>query len=108
MARRHHPYRHRNRRRAEHPQSRVRFIVDTVFIWAAVAGITMLAMPHLLAIWNRATVTPEQRAAIEASRYFSNCDAARQAGAAPIYAGSPGYRAGLDGDSDGIACERFY
>lgn len=39
------------------------------------------------------------------SVYFRNCDAARAAGAAPLYAGSPGYRAGLDGDSDGVACE---
>ncbi|MCR4526567.1 excalibur calcium-binding domain-containing protein [Kocuria rhizophila] len=24
---------------------------------------------------------------------------------APLYAGSPGYRTGLDGDGDGVACE---
>lgn len=37
--------------------------------------------------------------------YFPDCAAARTAGAAPIIAGQPGYRAGLDGDGDGIACE---
>lgn len=37
--------------------------------------------------------------------YFENCDAARAAGAAPLYTGDPGYRAGLDRDNDGIACE---
>jgi endonuclease YncB( thermonuclease family) len=37
--------------------------------------------------------------------YYENCDAARAAGAAPIYAGEPGYREGLDRDGDGIACE---
>jgi hypothetical protein len=37
--------------------------------------------------------------------HFANCAAARAAGAAPILAGEPGYRAGLDGDSDGVACE---
>ncbi|MCV7249831.1 DUF1524 domain-containing protein [Mycobacterium koreense] len=37
--------------------------------------------------------------------YFPNCAAARAAGAAPLYAGSPGYRPELDGDRDGIACE---
>ncbi len=37
--------------------------------------------------------------------YYPNCDAARAAGAAPIYAGQPGYRAGLDRDGDGVACE---
>ncbi len=34
-------------------------------------------------------------------------DAARAAGTAPIYRGEPGYRDGLDGDSDGIACEPY-
>ncbi|ORB00463.1 deoxyribonuclease [Mycobacterium mantenii] len=37
--------------------------------------------------------------------YYPNCKAARAAGAAPIYAGQPGYRPGLDRDGDGIACE---
>ena len=31
--------------------------------------------------------------------------AAREAGAAPIYQGQPGYRAALDRDKDGVACE---
>ncbi|MDT8758757.1 excalibur calcium-binding domain-containing protein [Sphingomonas psychrotolerans] len=39
--------------------------------------------------------------------YWSGCNEAREAGAAPIYAGEPGYREGLDGDSDGIACEPY-
>lgn len=37
--------------------------------------------------------------------YYSNCAAARAAGAAPIYRGEAGYRSGLDRDNDGIACE---
>jgi hypothetical protein len=37
--------------------------------------------------------------------YYANCAAAKAAGAAPIYAGQAGYRAGLDRDSDGVACE---
>lgn len=37
--------------------------------------------------------------------YFANCAAARAAGVAPLYAGQPGYRAAMDGDGDGIACE---
>jgi hypothetical protein len=43
--------------------------------------------------------------ATEASVYYSGCREARAAGAAPIYRGQPGYRAGMDGDGDGIACE---
>lgn len=37
--------------------------------------------------------------------YYANCTAVRAAGKAPIYRGQPGYRAALDADSDGIACE---
>ncbi|UJP41674.1 DUF1524 domain-containing protein [Cellulomonas palmilytica] len=44
-----------------------------------------------------ATVAPEGP--------FASCAEARAAGAAPLHAGDPGYRAGLDGDGDGIACE---
>ena len=39
--------------------------------------------------------------------YYQNCDAAREAGVAPIYAGESGYREQLDGDGDGIACEPY-
>lgn len=77
-----------------------------------------------------ARVVAEQAAAVEAARvaaeqaaqqeppaiqplvevpaadvYFQNCTEARAAGAAPLYIGQPGYRPGMDGDSDGIACE---
>nr|WP_304608764.1 excalibur calcium-binding domain-containing protein [Glycomyces amatae] len=37
--------------------------------------------------------------------YYENCDAARAAGAAPVYAGHPGYGSHLDRDGDGVACE---
>lgn len=37
--------------------------------------------------------------------YYANCAAAKAAGAAPILAGQPGYRAALDRDNDGVACE---
>lgn len=45
--------------------------------------------------------------AVENSVNYSGCNEARAAGAAPIYAGQPGYRANMDGDSDGIACEPY-
>jgi hypothetical protein len=48
----------------------------------------------------------ERRAlAVEASVYYRGCNEARAAGVAPIYRGQPGYRPGMDGDDDGIACE---
>jgi Excalibur calcium-binding domain len=37
--------------------------------------------------------------------YYANCTEAREAGAAPIYVGQPGYAAELDRDDDGVACE---
>lgn len=37
--------------------------------------------------------------------YYKNCSAARAAGAAPVYAGQPGYGSHLDRDGDGIGCE---
>ncbi|PXW31319.1 UNVERIFIED_CONTAM: excalibur calcium-binding domain-containing protein [Williamsia faeni] len=39
------------------------------------------------------------------STYYQNCTAVRAAGAAPIYAGQPGYSSKLDRDGDGVACE---
>ena len=42
-----------------------------------------------------------------AYRYFPGCDAARAAGAAPIYRWQPGYREEMDGDNDGVACEPY-
>ncbi len=41
----------------------------------------------------------------DAAAYYPNCKAVRAAGAAPLYVGQPGYRFGLDGDGDGVACE---
>lgn len=36
---------------------------------------------------------------------YANCSAAKAAGAAPLYVGSPGYSEKLDRDRDGVACE---
>ncbi|KSV66631.1 hypothetical protein N182_35015 [Sinorhizobium sp. GL2] len=41
------------------------------------------------------------------SARYRNCAEARAAGAAPLYAGDPGYSSRLDRDSDGVACERW-
>ena len=37
--------------------------------------------------------------------YYKNCTAAREAGAAPVHIGEPGYGPHLDRDGDGIGCE---
>jgi hypothetical protein len=36
---------------------------------------------------------------------YTSCAQARAAGAAPLYAGQPGYSRSLDRDGDGVACE---
>ncbi|MFC0116091.1 excalibur calcium-binding domain-containing protein [Kibdelosporangium aridum] len=38
--------------------------------------------------------------------YYKNCAAAKAAGAAPVYAGEPGYGRHLDRDGDGVGCEK--
>ncbi|MGE5702500.1 MAG: thermonuclease family protein [Clostridia bacterium] len=37
--------------------------------------------------------------------YYGSCKEAKAAGAAPLHRGEPGYRAKLDRDNDGVACE---
>lgn len=41
----------------------------------------------------------------DTTNIFDNCDEARDAGAAPIRAGRPGYGLHLDRDRDGAACD---
>ena len=52
-----------------------------------------------------APVVPAPGPAAPVAAYYANCTAAKAAGAAPIFAGQAGYRAALDRDSDGVACE---
>ncbi|WP_235671126.1 GmrSD restriction endonuclease domain-containing protein [Tomitella fengzijianii] len=51
------------------------------------------------------TAAPKSEADPGTGVPFRSCARAREAGAAPLHAGDPGYRPGLDGDGDGIACE---
>lgn len=44
-------------------------------------------------------------ATANAEPYYRNCDAARDAGAAPVYEDEPGYGPHLDRDGDGVGCE---
>jgi hypothetical protein len=72
---------------------------------AAILGWTQA--PALSSTWVQLTASPDEIAQVEQSAYFANCSHARAAGAAPIYRGSPGYRSGMDGDDDGVACEPY-
>lgn len=49
-----------------------------------------------------------ERLAVEASVYYAGCNQVRAAGKAPLRRGEPGYRIGMDGDGDGVACEPYY
>jgi hypothetical protein len=44
-------------------------------------------------------------ATANAGVYYENCDAARDANAAPVYEDDPGYGPHLDRDGDGVGCE---
>jgi hypothetical protein len=49
---------------------------------------------------------PPARPTAAPGAYYANCAAARAAGVAPLHRGDPGYSSKLDGDGDGIACEK--
>lgn len=60
---------------------------------------------------RRAAERREQQAREEAEQeaesvYYGSCSDVEAAGAAPIYAGDPGYSRDLDRDGDGVACEQ--
>lgn len=50
-------------------------------------------------------LTPAPTPPAPASVYYANCAAVKAAGKSPLLRGQPGYRAGLDRDGDGRACE---
>ncbi|PFG41249.1 micrococcal nuclease [Georgenia soli] len=54
---------------------------------------------------ERAAAQPAAPAQGGGSAYYKNCSAARAAGAAPVFAGEPGYGRHLDRDGDGVGCE---
>lgn len=72
-------------------------------LWLAAAA---LAVAYASGAFDRAPRMGRQ--GLESPVYYRRCADARAAGAAPIYVGQPGYRAELDGDGDGIACEPYH
>ena len=82
--------------------------------WAYSLIVGGMALVAAYSVLNADKMPAAVRGAVSATRntppagaYYPNCDAARAAGVAPIYAGEPGYRDELDGDSDGVACEPY-
>jgi hypothetical protein len=72
-------------------------------------SISLAASVAFVAAWVmmpvRADETGVRHDIAAATTYYPGCNAARAAGAAPIYRGQPGYRQEMNGDGDGIACE---
>jgi outer membrane biosynthesis protein TonB len=54
---------------------------------------------------QRAVAASDAEDGDSSSVYFKNCTAARNAGAAPVRRGDPGYASRLDRDGDGVGCE---
>lgn len=95
-------------RKGQKSRPKTQTYLATVLILSGVAAfVTWHATPHIQSIASSWSRTPEEIAAIEASVYYSGCDEARSRGVGPIYSGQPGYREGMDGDGDGIACEPY-
>jgi hypothetical protein len=99
-------------------------VLFTISKFLCVIGVRMRAISFLLVAsifgglfgyvwssWSRpvakapALSSQPTSASVEKSVYFSSCAAARNAGAAPLYSGQPGYSTALDPDGDGIACQ---
>lgn len=55
---------------------------------------------------DQAAGSQSEQGAAGASVHYKNCTAVREAGAAPIHVGEPGYAKHLDRDGDGIACDQ--
>lgn len=85
-----------------------RFLVATGLLSALAFGATWVAAGTVSKVQSLPS-PPEHDPlrALPVSVYYRNCDAARAAGAAPMRHGAPGYRAELDRDRDGVACEPY-
>ena len=72
------------------------------------SGSKIVTSEQPVATDNKSSAEPAETSAepdVDTDAYYANCTAAREAGAAPILEGEPGYRSALDRDHDGIACE---
>jgi hypothetical protein len=101
------PY--RTRRNADRRPLQPDYTAVQVISGCILVGIASWTLaPQMISLWHALSMSPAEVEAVERSVYYGGCDAARAAGAAPIYRGSPGYREGMDGDGDGIACEPYH
>ncbi|MFC3578620.1 excalibur calcium-binding domain-containing protein [Sphingomonas hylomeconis] len=97
--------RYRQKARQDETRTIVVTLGKAVAFGLVIAVASVVFERPMLSSWRRLTEEPAARAVREASVWYAGCDEPRAAGRAPIYAGEPGYRSGMDGDGDGIACE---
>lgn len=75
---------------------------------AGAAAVALNPAPRVMTVGHE-PLQPVERAASPDERgssvHYAGCNEVRALGKAPLYAGQPGYRIGMDGDGDGIACE---
>ena len=80
-------------------------VIGTVIL-AVVSSVSEQAAQ--LNVANAAIESDTTAPAVKESVYYRSCSEAWAAGKAPIYENEPGYRSGLDGDGNGIACEPYH
>ncbi len=92
-----------------------RTVIGRIVMWFAVAALVGGGAGYLSLQGNSlreltARLLPEtgSSAVSNAWVYYADCDQARAAGHAPLRVGEPGYRAELDADRDGTACEPYH
>jgi hypothetical protein len=92
------------------------FSINAVLGFVAIVGLSALTGASTTvrgrdaiaqAIKNIGAATDLRKRSPKAGDYWDGCNGARAAGTASIYRGEPGYREGMDGDGDGIACEPY-
>lgn len=74
---------------------------------APTATETVTETPAVTETADEGAVPDEPTPSVPENVHYEDCDAARDAGAAPVYAGEPGYGPHLDRDGDGVACEPY-
>ena len=78
--------------------------VDTLVVFGVVfIAVLVISAPRDATIDALKSLIP----APPVDQHFSGCDAARAAGRVNITSSDPSYRASMDGDGDGLACEPF-
>lgn len=91
----------------ESPLPTVPTTVATTPPFATAAPTTAAVVITRAPVTTRATLRPETSPppAEAPTTYYANCTEARNAGAAPVRRGDPGYAPHLDRDNDGVGCE---